>query len=104
MIASSTKNIHHLPTLTEGDEEFRTQFLSWDLGNLTITEIRAYLEQKDIILVPIASLEQHGSHLPLYTDTVTAVHISERIAHLIGILYSPPIWMGYSSPTYASAR
>ena len=96
MIASSPNDLSHLPKLTDGDDDFRAEFLSWDLGDLTITDIRHYLQHKDIILVPVASLEQHGSHLPLYTDTVTAVHISQRISHLIGILHSPPIWMGYS--------
>jgi creatinine amidohydrolase len=85
-----------LPHFTEGDEAFREQFISWDLGNLTITDIREYLNHKDTILVPIASLEQHGPHLPLYTDTVTAVEISQRVAEMIGVLYTPAIWMGYS--------
>ena len=85
-----------LPHLTEGDDDFREKFLSWDLGNLTVTDIKEYLNHKDIILVPVASLEQHGPHLPLYTDTVTAVEISERVAEMVGILHTPAIWMGYS--------
>ena len=96
MIATNSQDHSHLPVLAEGEEEFRSQFLSWDLGDLTMTDIKIYLGTKDIVLVPVASLEQHGPHLPLYTDTVTAVHMSKRIAHMIGVLHSPPIWMGYS--------
>ncbi len=96
MIATNSQDYSHLPVLAEGEEEFRSQFLSWDLGDLTMTDIKIYLGTKDIVLVPVASLEQHGPHLPLYTDTVTAVHMSMRIAHMIGVLHSPPIWMGYS--------
>ena len=96
MIAENGRDYKELPHFTEGDEEFRSQFLSWDLGNLTITDITAYLAQKDLIIVPMASLEQHGPHLPLYTDTVTAVEMSKRVAEMIGVLYTPPIWMGYS--------
>jgi creatinine amidohydrolase len=96
MIADNGRDYKELPHLTEGDEEFRSQFLSWDLGNLTITDINAYLAEKDLIIVPMASLEQHGPHLPLYTDTVTAVEMSKRVAELIAVLHTPPIWMGYS--------
>ena len=96
MIADNGRNYKTLPHLTEGDEDFRAKFLSWDLGELTYVDIREYLKVKDTILVPMASLEQHGPHLPLYTDTITAVEISKRVAEMIGVLHSPPIWMGYS--------
>ena len=97
MISSSSEQLKvKVPHLTEGDENFRSQFLSWDLGNLTLTDIGNYLKVKDTILVPMASLEQHGPHLPLYTDTITAVEVSRRVAEHIAVLYSPPIWMGYS--------
>jgi len=96
MIADNGRDYKDLPHLTEGDDDFRAQFLSWDLGNLTITDINAYLAEKDLIIVPMASLEQHGPHLPLYTDTVTAIEMSRRVAELIAVLHTPPIWMGYS--------
>lgn len=85
-----------LEPITEGDEEFRDKFRSWNLAELTYVDIQAYLEVKDLVLVPIASTEQHGPHLPLYTDTITAVEISERVAQLAGVLHTPPIWTGYS--------
>ncbi|MEO5886422.1 MAG: creatininase family protein [Anaerolineales bacterium] len=96
MIADNGRNYKTLPHLTEGDEAFRSKFLSWDLGNLTYVDIREYLKEKDTILVPMASLEQHGPHLPLYTDTITAVEVSKRVAEMIAVLHSPPVWMGYS--------
>jgi creatinine amidohydrolase len=96
MIANSGTDYSKLPHLTEGDEEFRSKFLSWDLGNLTFVDIEAYLEQKDLIIVPMASLEQHGPRLPLYTDTITAVEMSRRVAEMIGVLHTPPVWIGYS--------
>jgi creatinine amidohydrolase len=96
MIADNGRNYRTLPHLTEGDEAFRSKFLSWDLGDLTYVDIREYLREKDTILVPMASLEQHGPHLPLYTDTITAVEVSKRVAEMIAVLHSPPVWMGYS--------
>lgn len=85
-----------VPRLTSGDDEFRSKFISWNLADLTYVDIRDYLQQKDSILVPMASTEQHGPHLPLYTDTITAIEISARISEHIAVLHTPPIWMGYS--------
>jgi creatinine amidohydrolase len=96
MIATNGRTYQELPHLTQGDEAFRAQFLSWDIGDLSYVDIQAYLRAKDVILIPMASLEQHGPHLPLYTDTITAVEISRRVSQMIGVLHTPPIWMGYS--------
>ena len=96
MIAENGRDYSKLPHLTSGDEEFRSKFLSWDLGNLSFVDIQEYLKVKDLIIVPMASLEQHGPHLPLYTDTITAVEMSRRVAEMIGVLHTPPIWIGYS--------
>src|SRR4030042_1071187 len=96
MIAGSGKSFKHLPHFTAGDEEFRSKFLSWDLGELTYVDVQEYLKVKDTILVPMASFEQHGPHLPIYTDTITAIEISCRVSEMIGVLPSPPIWTRYS--------
>ena len=72
------------------------KFRSYNMVDLTITDIREYLKEKDIIMVPMASTEQHGPHLPLKTDTVTAEEVSRRVAEQIEILYTPCVWTGYS--------
>ncbi len=92
----STTDYKNLPRLTTGDEDFRNTFISWDLGDLTFIDIQEYLKVKDVVLVPMASLEQHGPHLPLYTDTLTALEVSRRVSEHIGVLHTPPLWMGYS--------
>jgi creatinine amidohydrolase len=96
MITDNGRDYKDLPHLTEGDQEFRDKFLSWDLGNLTFTDVQEYLRVKDTILVPMASFEQHGPHLPIYTDTITCVEVARRVAEMIAVLHTPPIWMGYS--------
>ena len=72
------------------------QLRSFNIVDLTFVDIQAYLETKDVIMVPMASTEQHGPHLPLKTDTVTAEEVSRRVADQIQILYTPCIWTGYS--------
>ncbi|MGB3700605.1 MAG: creatininase family protein [Anaerolineales bacterium] len=96
MIAENGRDYKDLPHLTEGDQEFRSKFLSWDMGNLTFVDVQEYLRIKDTILVPMASFEQHGPHLPIYTDTITCIEMARRVAEMIAVLHTPPIWMGYS--------
>lgn len=84
------------PPLTSGDENFRSRFISWNLADLSYVDIREYLKHKDSVMVPMASTEQHGPHLPLYTDTITAIEVSQRISSHIGVLHTPPLWAGYS--------
>ena len=95
MLNPDGKKYREVPHLVE-EKEFREKFLSWDLGDLTYVDIQEYLKEKDIILIPMASLEQHGPHLPLYTDTVTAWEVSTRVAEMIAVMHTPAIWMGYS--------
>ncbi|MBP7690713.1 MAG: creatininase family protein [Anaerolineales bacterium] len=73
-----------------------TEFRSYNLVDLTYVDIQEYLQTKDVVLIPMASTEQHGPHLPLKTDTVTAEEVSRRVADQIQVLYTPCIWMGYS--------
>jgi creatinine amidohydrolase len=96
MIASNGRDYKNLPHITKGDEAFRSKFLSWDIGDLSYVDIQEYLKEKDTIIIPMASLEQHGPHLPLYTDTITAVEMSRRVSEMIAVLHTPPVWMGYS--------
>lgn len=54
-----------------------------------------------ILIVPVGSLEQHGYHLPVATDTLLAdavAHISAEAVHeSIPVLVTPAIWSGRSS-------
>jgi creatinine amidohydrolase len=69
---------------------------SYNVADLAPPDIRAYLEEKDTIMVPIASMEQHGPHLPLATDTIQADEITRRAAERARVLYTPCVWFGYS--------
>ena len=69
---------------------------TYNFGELAPVDIAAYLEHKDVVMIPIASLEQHGPHLPLLTDTIQAEEITRRAAQQAQVLYTPTVWMGYS--------
>ena len=72
------------------------ELVSHCMAELTYPDIQAYLKRSDLILIPMASTEQHGPHLPLSTDTTTAYEVSKRAAEQADVLYTPTVWTGYS--------
>src|SRR5712664_1106380 len=69
---------------------------SHNLFDLAPPDLQWFLARSDIVLVPIGSLEQHGPHLPLGTDTITALEVARRAAEIADVPYAPPLWAGYS--------
>lgn len=53
-----------------------------------------------VVVIPVGSVEQHGHHLPVATDTLLADAVShfgaERAAEDVPLLVTPPVWTGYS--------
>ena len=65
------------------------------LGSAHWPEVEA--GPRRLLVVPVGSLEQHGAHLPLDTDTRIAVAVAERAcAGLTGVGLAPPIAIGAS--------
>ncbi|MFC2154849.1 creatininase family protein, partial [Candidatus Altiarchaeota archaeon] len=48
------------------------------------------------VVVPIGSIEQHGPHLPLETDTLIAEAVAGKIAEEIDAVVAPTITPGLS--------
>lgn len=74
----------------------RFDFPSYCIADLSWVDVQDYLREKDIVLIPVASMEQHGRHLPLSTDTITALEVARRTGQLAEVLYTPVMWAGYS--------
>jgi creatinine amidohydrolase len=53
---------------------------------------------KRIFVVPLGSLEQHGPHLPVFTDSLIISHVAERVESLRTeqIVMLPVQWLGHS--------
>jgi len=65
------------------------------------SEIRETAETDgSVLVVPVGSIEQHGHHLPVATDTILVdamVHGgSEQIDADVPVLVTPPVWSGFS--------
>ncbi len=50
------------------------------------------------VVIPIAALEQHGHHLPVFTDSILVGEIARRAEEQLGaqILFAPVMWLGNS--------
>lgn len=59
--------------------------------------VETYLEQDDIVLVPVGATEQHGPHAPLMLDTGWAIGVSEEVARRTATLAAPALHYGWSS-------
>jgi creatinine amidohydrolase/Fe(II)-dependent formamide hydrolase-like protein len=70
------------------------------IGDLTFQEIGKALRASSLLCLPMGSMEQHGPHLPLNTDTVLAEALTSRIVARWGEAYDvwqmPPIAVGLS--------
>jgi len=71
----------------------RIDELSWD-------RLAAEVKRTDIAIVPIGSIEPHGQHAPLGTDTYVAQEIAARLAERSGGLVFPALPLGSMNVIY----
>ncbi len=67
-----------------------------NIFNLTWVEIKEWLEETDIILVPMGSCEQHGPHLPVGIDTFAGEYVAKQAAEKARVPVAPSINYGWS--------
>lgn len=68
-------------------------------GKLRRGELAALAEAGAWVLLPIGSMEQHGEHLPVDTDTMSAWHVAYGAACALEhppTVVTPPVWVGLS--------
>lgn len=68
----------------------------YNLYHCGYLDVREWLEETDIVLVPLGSSEQHGRHLPVCTDGIATEIPVQRAARLANVPHTPLIWFGYS--------
>ena len=68
------------------------------LGEMTDPELEAHLRERQTVIVPVGSTEQHGPHAPLLTDVLIPVEVARRVAELTGALVAPAVNYALSYP------
>jgi creatinine amidohydrolase len=60
-------------------------------------DVEELLKRTKLILVPTGSIEQHGPHLPLYSDVVAPLEVSILLAKQLGTVVAPSVRPGVSA-------
>jgi len=72
-----------------------------DASELYDPEFRELIKsKKPTIIIPVGSLEQHGAHLPITTDSDIVTEIASRLAKKCGFIVFPTISYGVSDEHY----
>jgi creatinine amidohydrolase len=64
--------------------------------DLVNTDILKLTKRKTVALIPVGSIEQHGPHLPVSTDSDIISHIARQVSDKNGFLLLPTIQYGVS--------
>ena len=68
-----------------------------DASELYDPEFRKLIKsKKQTVIIPVGSLEQHGAHLPITTDSDIVTEIASRLAKKCGFIVLPTINYGVS--------
>jgi creatinine amidohydrolase len=66
------------------------------LPHMSWYEVEEALKKTDMVIIPVGSIEQHGKHLPLGTDSYSAVERCKLIAQQADVLVAPTVLAGLS--------
>lgn len=64
------------------------------IADMTMPEFEAGLNLCRSVVIPFGSVEQHGLHLPLGTDTLEAADVAQQAAGLIPLFVAPAVAYG----------
>lgn len=63
-------------------------------------EVKEVIKEKTILLIPVATIQQHREHLPLHTDIDNVTSIVKKIAETLNpdikVLVEAPVWFSPS--------
>ncbi len=68
----------------------------YNLFRCTYVEVREWLKETDVVLIPIGSTEQHGPHCPVCTDSIATELPCALAAEMANVPYVQLLPIGYS--------
>jgi creatinine amidohydrolase len=69
------------------------------LENITMADFKSHLKKSKTMIIPFGTVEEHGSHLPLNTDTLIIYEILKRVIKKKKVFLAPPVYYGVCTST-----
>jgi len=69
------------------------------LEEISMKEFEEKANKIKTVIIPVGSLEAHGPHLPLGTDTMEVYEITKEVAQLVDVFVAPPLFYGVCRST-----
>ncbi len=66
---------------------------------LSMPEAEKAAKEVKVVIIPCGSIEEHGSHLPLCTDSIQSEYVALEVARQTGCLVAPPLRYGVCNST-----
>lgn len=73
------------------------------LENMAYPEVESYLKEKDVLLVPVGSVEQHSPYGLIGTDAICAEALADEVGRRLAVMVAPPLYYGASAHHMAFA-
>ncbi|MFZ3072107.1 MAG: creatininase family protein [Thermodesulfobacteriota bacterium] len=69
------------------------------IENITMRQFKDGLKKTKTVIVPFGTVEAHGTHLPLSTDTIIIWEAVKKAAEKVNVFIAPPIYYGVCTST-----
>ncbi|GBE01841.1 creatinine amidohydrolase [bacterium BMS3Bbin06] len=70
-----------------------------NIEEITMEEFKKGLRRTRTLVIPFGTVEEHGKHLPLGTDTIIAVEVLRRVEERKEVFIAPPLHYGVCTST-----
>ncbi len=70
-----------------------------NIEEITMEEFKKGLRRTRTLVIPFGTVEEHGKHLPLGTDTIIAVEVLRRVEERKKVFIAPPVHYGVCTST-----
>lgn len=69
------------------------------LENITMFDFKNGLKKTKTLIIPFGTIEEHGSHLPLSTDTIQVCDVVKEVLRRVKVFVAPPLHYGVLTST-----
>ncbi|MBI5327814.1 MAG: creatininase family protein [Deltaproteobacteria bacterium] len=69
------------------------------LENSTMAEFKKGIKKTKTLIIPFGTVEEHGGHLPLSTDTIQVYEVVKEAARRVMVFVAPPVHYGVLTST-----